>query len=284
MEIFNNTIIKLVVRQGTDQDRKSILLTSGEPAYTTDLKRFYIGNGTLSGGDVVGNLYQGSTTDLTTLASSIKGDDAYNSDNRNFYKLIGTDVTQLSNWQQVGGVYISGDNYINLSNSNVLTLAPLSANSISQDLIKGPIILDSGRISLSSTIPFQSVSTKTILVTGGLVSTANGSNSTGIAINPLSANIIIQSNQIYAKYNGSLSAIAYSKNINSAYNLSAGHYRFIFGPLQNANYIPMTQIHGLGSLGYESRVITTSLSSCDVVVLSSNGIKTDSDVVLLINY
>ena len=84
MEIFQNTLIKLVARQGSDSDRKKVLLTSGEPAYTTDTRRFFVGNGVLSGGDVVGNLYQGDFTggDPSTVEPAEIGDLAYDTDSR----------------------------------------------------------------------------------------------------------------------------------------------------------------------------------------------------------
>jgi hypothetical protein len=50
IEIFNNTLLKILFRQGTDNERQNIIFNSGEPAFTTDTNRLYIGNGVLSGG------------------------------------------------------------------------------------------------------------------------------------------------------------------------------------------------------------------------------------------
>lgn len=280
MEIFNNTLIKLIIRQGTDLDRKRIVFSSGEPAFTTDTYRLYMGNGTLSGGVPVSNIALGSTTDLTALEPGIIGDIAYNSDSNSLYWITENDGSTLSDWSKIAGVY-SGSGSVTIDSSNVISLNALSANSVSSDLVKGPIIIDSGRIGLSANIPFQSVSTKTITASSGLTSTANGVDSTGIAINPLSANIVIQSNQIYARYNGSL---LYSKNITSVSTLSTGHYKFIFGPLVDSNYIPLTQIIGLSAMNYTSMVIGMSLSSCDVIMANSVDVRANLDIVLSINY
>ena len=38
IEILQNTLLKLIVRQGSDSDRKNILLDAGELGYTTDAK------------------------------------------------------------------------------------------------------------------------------------------------------------------------------------------------------------------------------------------------------
>jgi hypothetical protein len=286
MEILNNTIIKLIVRQGANTDRKYILLNSGEPAFTTDTHRFYVGTGILSGGVVVGNKYQGSSTDVTGFTSAVNGDDAYDSDKHKLYKVINdTDTTQLSNWEYVGGVYSSGDNYIEISSDNQISLNALSANALSNDLVKGPIILDSGRISLSATIPYQSVSTKTITISNGLKATINGLSVTGNAVNVLSSNLVVSTKQLFARYNGVTQTLTNYQNISSVNWLSAGHYVFNFEPvLSNSNYVPLTQIIGINGLGYHSRVISTTISSCHVVILSTNEAKTDVDLSLLINY
>jgi hypothetical protein len=315
MNIDQNTILKLVFRQGSENDRRKVIFTAGEPVYTTNSRRLFVGNGSLSGGDVVGNKFLGYDTTLATLATNkslaVEGDMGFVIDNNRLYALSGQNGSNVNNWKIIGGVYTSSP-YININSTNAITLntlsantvsldllqspltlnsgrialLPLSANYISSDLVTGPIILTSGRIGLSSTIPYQSVSTKTILVSSGLISTVNGVNTTGIAVNALSSNIIIKSNQLYAKYNGLLSATSpeYSQNITTASRLSSGHYRFTFGPLPTANLIPNVQIFGTGALGYEARTISISNSSCDVKILSSNGTSTDANITLLISY
>ena len=39
VEILENTLLKLLVRRGTDSDRRNIILTDGELGYTTDTDR-----------------------------------------------------------------------------------------------------------------------------------------------------------------------------------------------------------------------------------------------------
>jgi hypothetical protein len=48
-----NAIIK--IRRGLDSERRNVILESGEIAYSTDVKRMFVGDGSLSGGTVVGN-------------------------------------------------------------------------------------------------------------------------------------------------------------------------------------------------------------------------------------
>ncbi len=286
MEIFQNTLIKLVVRQGSDSDRKKVLLTSGEPAYTTDTKRFFVGDGVLSGGNIVGNLYQGDFTggDPSTIEPAEIGDFAYDTDSRKLYRLKYINTGILSSWSQVGGVYISGDNYIQISNDNKITLATLSANSLSNDLVQAPIILSSGKIALSANIPFQRVSTNTVTVSGGLLAYANSVNVTGTAVNTLSSNLVITSNTLFAKYNGlSGASLAFARGVTVS-RLSAGDYRFLYGPLTTSNVIPTVQMFGVDFLPFQSRVIFADLSSCNVHILSSYGAKTDANVYFSLTY
>jgi len=53
------TITKILIRQGTDIQRRTANLTgvvfnSGEPGYCVDTKRLYIGDGSTSGGNAIG--------------------------------------------------------------------------------------------------------------------------------------------------------------------------------------------------------------------------------------
>ena len=159
MELFQDTIIKLVVRQGSDSDRKQILLDSGEPGYTTDTKRLFIGDGVLSGGVVAGNKYLGKASDITTLAPGLPGDFAYSKDLGNLYAVLPNvgDGSVITDWDQIGGGFYTGSKYITISSNNVISLNLLSAYSLDQDLVNSTAFftLCSGRltVSLSSVAP-----------------------------------------------------------------------------------------------------------------------------------
>lgn len=93
------------------------------------------------------------------------------------------------------------------------------------------------------------------------------------------------SSPIYARYNGlSGQSLVFSQNVTSVSYLSAGHYRFFFNTLPTTNLITNTEIIGLDAIGCNTRTLTNTNSSCDVVVLSTNGIKADANISLLINY
>jgi len=80
IEILENTLLKLLVRRGTDSDRKQITLESGELGFTTDTVRLYVGDGTTAGGVIVGNKYKGKAANVTTLSPVVTGDFAYETD------------------------------------------------------------------------------------------------------------------------------------------------------------------------------------------------------------
>ena len=89
MEILQNSILKLIIRQGSDTDRRSIILDSGELGYTVDTTRLFVGDGFLSGGRVVGNLFRGAAPTITdaSLWPALYGDYAFASDHKKNYVL-----------------------------------------------------------------------------------------------------------------------------------------------------------------------------------------------------
>lgn len=103
IEILENTITKLLFRRGTDSERQTVTFNLGEPAFTTDSKRLFIGDGSTAGGVVVGNKYLGiyAEASISTIASTfipITGDYFYNTDRSKMYFLSGSYSSDLSSW------------------------------------------------------------------------------------------------------------------------------------------------------------------------------------------
>lgn len=158
IEIFENTLLQLITRQGTDNDRTEVILKSGELGYTTDTKRLFVGDGSEYGGNVVGNKFRGYTTNLTSLGSGLVGDIAYKTDENSIYAILSGDGTNSENWRKIGGVYTAADGSINITVDNKISVLSLSAGTISHDLMGQSIILDSTkRLTLSSTIATNSI-------------------------------------------------------------------------------------------------------------------------------
>lgn len=109
ISITNDTLLKLLARQGTDAERLNVLLNSGEFAFTTDTERLFIGNGADNGGVLVGNKFKGSNPDITTFSPAEIGDLAYNSDARVLYRLKENEGSLLSDWEKIGGSGLTSD-------------------------------------------------------------------------------------------------------------------------------------------------------------------------------
>ena len=159
IEIFENTLLKLLIRRGLDADRQNVVLTEGELGYTTDTKKLFIGDGQTQGGIVVGgNKFWGAVPSVTSLVGVVSGDVAFSTTNNKLYSYIGDDVTNIANWTVVGGVYNSGDNTINISGINNITVGTISAANITSDIIGNSLTLsNTNKITLSSQIAVNSV-------------------------------------------------------------------------------------------------------------------------------
>ena len=81
---------KIKIRRGTDQERKRVILDEGELGYSIDTKRVFIGDGTSTGGNVVGNK---TSNTARTSTNAIVGDTTI--DNNLFYTLTATDYTSM---------------------------------------------------------------------------------------------------------------------------------------------------------------------------------------------
>ena len=100
IEIFENTLLKLLLRRGSDLDRQQIVLTEGELGYTVDTRRVYVGDGETKGGVIVGNKFLGSvnTSELASLTQAVSGDTAFDQEEKKLYTFLGG---PNSTWLQV---------------------------------------------------------------------------------------------------------------------------------------------------------------------------------------
>lgn len=283
MEISQNTLLKLIVRQGTNTERLSVTLGSGELGYSNDTERLFIGNGYTVGGKKVGTVFHGETTDITTISNPEINDLAFDLDKGKLYFFKGTDSTTLSCWTHIGTIYSSGDSYISISNNNLLTLNPISAYGVDSDLLNSPLYLSGGKISLSAIDP-NLVSTNTITVSSGLIGYVGDTNVTNTAVNPLTGSLVISSSNTIARFDAlsGLSTI-FVKNVTTCNKISAGHYSFTYGPLSDSNIVVIPTILGVDGPGCYARTISISNSSCHVKILSGYGETYYNDVNLLIN-
>ena len=158
IEINNDTILKLIVRSGTDAERQAITLDVGELGYTTDHKRLYVGDSITAGGNLVGNVFNGARTDITSFTDNPKpGDFAFNTDTLELYSFEGGDATNIDNWLVVGAVNAPYNTTLSAVGAQ-LTVGSLSAHNISNDALGNSLeVDDTGRVTLSSTVSAQNL-------------------------------------------------------------------------------------------------------------------------------
>lgn len=158
IEILENTLLKLLVRRGTNQDRKQITLETGELGYTTDNKRLYIGDGVTKGGVLIGNKWAGNASDLTTLAPVVTGDYGYDTDNHEIKICTKGTGSVAADWTTVSNLISAADTTIVIDGENRITVGKLSAGDIDYDALGSSLTLDvSNRVTLSATISIDKV-------------------------------------------------------------------------------------------------------------------------------
>ena len=148
IEILENTLLKLLVRRGTDAERQLITLDVGELGYTTDGKRLFVGDGSTVGGNVAGNVFLGSTTDHTLITEGTAGDFAFNTTNNTLYAKTST------GWDRVAVLFQAADGSIEVDvNAGTIAVGTLSASHFENatNVTGNSIEIVSGQISLSST-------------------------------------------------------------------------------------------------------------------------------------
>jgi hypothetical protein len=78
IEITNDTVVKILVRRGTDAERQLSTFTEGELAYCIDTQRVFVGDGVTPGGNIAGNKFLGSTSLKSNFESIAQiGDTVY---------------------------------------------------------------------------------------------------------------------------------------------------------------------------------------------------------------
>lgn len=151
----NIRIVKLKIRRGSEAERKQIVLEQAELGYTTDTRRLFVGNGSVSGGEIVGAKVHSvlSTSDTRNLVSN-----AYQNDlvyeNNFLYQLTGTDYSQLTSWSFVGSktddssIEYNASRELSIKDSGVSTIM-LQTSSVTVEKLNTDILYSSGGIAFN---------------------------------------------------------------------------------------------------------------------------------------
>lgn len=133
-------IIKLKVRRGTDSQRKLVILEEGEPGFTTDTQRLYIGTGgTNRGGVIAGNIMHpiqsvaGGKSSGTVAARAVKGDLVY--EKNKLFQLTQENALAANSWSFVGTQLGSGNPWLLYNGNNELNFNDSAIDSSVSDAI-----------------------------------------------------------------------------------------------------------------------------------------------------
>ena len=149
----NIRIVKLKIRRGSEVERRQIILEQAELGYTTDTRRLFIGNGSLSGGEVVGSkVHLPNTRNL--VSNAYQGDLVY--ENNFLYQLTGTDYSKLTSWGFVGSkvddssIEYDGSRQVSVKDSGIST-AMIQNSAVTLSKLDTAILYSSGGLGFNRT-------------------------------------------------------------------------------------------------------------------------------------
>jgi len=144
----NIEISKVKFRRGANSSRGSVTYDQGEPVYTTDTHRLYVGNGTPNTESVIGSKIHPPLTNYYSLSNTVGeiGDAVYC--NNKFYQLTATDYSNINSWSDVS---LKIDNSIfTYTQYNTLSVIPdsISSSYLKSSTISNGVKIDSGILQL----------------------------------------------------------------------------------------------------------------------------------------
>ena len=167
IEILENTLLKLLVRRGTNLERQEITLDEGEIGYTTDTQRLFIGDGTTPGGNITGNKFLGATTTITDN-TGVVNDLAFDSDTNTLQFISDNDGSLLSDWSTVANLVLAGNPTIIVDDAQRITVGKLSAGNFDLNALGSSLEIVSDKIALSGTINIDNITQRTLDATSYL--------------------------------------------------------------------------------------------------------------------
>jgi hypothetical protein len=170
---MNIEIVKFKTRRGSDATRRQVVLDQGEIGSTTDTKRVFVGDGSTTGGVVVGNKIHPDVVneiDLEGINAEI-GDLARA--NGKVYRLAYSTYDDLSSWelfsQELDGLYITNTGGTLTIGASSVDGSRLNANALSSTSIALSSINGLNRLVVNyNTSTFTISSEQLALKTGGV--------------------------------------------------------------------------------------------------------------------
>lgn len=154
IEIVENTLLKLLIRRGTNADRLNVTLSQGELGFTTDTKKLYIGDSSTVGGiQVTGSKFLGEAAVLTSLSPGDRYDMAFNTSTQTLNYIASNDGSTAADWVPIAGLYSTPDGTIELTASNGIILGAAAGAGLIKD--------SSNRLEIASAIATDRIAPKT---------------------------------------------------------------------------------------------------------------------------
>lgn len=251
-------ISKIKIRRGTNDQRLAVRLDQGEPCFTTDYSRLYIGNGVLSGGVVVGNKSHTPLNNFYSLSSTYSEVGDTVSISNIWYQLTAAPYSNISNWAKLATKVSSEFEYDTNSTIN-LKLSGLSASKIDPNSVIGGLHIKDNKLQINYNPTFFSLSANKLslnaasVTTREILSSSFGNGLSGGNGNPITVTI---DPNYFTFIDGKLAA-----NYTSLYN-SISSYRE-----KNKFFPPTSSVSNLTALSANGG----DVSSFDGVLYQMNG-------------
>ena len=125
---------KIIIRQGLESDRASVVYSSGEPLYITNSKRTFIGDGVTSGGILASNKFLGFATfnlnsGSTGVSYAYPGDILFDKTTNNLYALTGSAPANVTSYSKITRNFTADNVTTELTNVSAIAVKTSSLNS-----------------------------------------------------------------------------------------------------------------------------------------------------------
>ena len=125
---------KIILRQGIENDRASVVYSEGEPLYITNFKRLFLGDGATSGGILASNKFIGFAnfdynTNATGVTYAYQGDFVFDVTSSNLFALTGNAPANLTSYARVTRNFTADNNTTVLTQVSAIAVKTFSLNS-----------------------------------------------------------------------------------------------------------------------------------------------------------
>ena len=163
-------ISKIKIRRGTNDQRKSVRLDQGEPAYTTDTNRLYVGNGVLSGGVSVTTKNHVPLTNFSSLSATYSEIGDIASIDNIFYQLTANPYTDITTWGRIATKVSQEFEYDSSSTIN-LKLSGLSASKINPNSVDNGLFINNNKLQVNYNPTFFGLSANKLSLNSASITT-----------------------------------------------------------------------------------------------------------------